>query len=290
MAVGAPLLKEDLLHIPTREDLGALVWEIRAAVRKVIADTHLEYRQLNQPLSLLGQGLNAQAHQCVCLGSKLCRSNVTLDPCVGSVLFAIHQERGSVESVHDLPEQVPGREKRVGVPYVLHHATRDVMHTSRLLLSEEALVTDLQKRITEAFEVFDHESNKTVDVREIGTIIRSLGCCPTEGELHDMLAEVEEEEPTGYIRFQKFLPMMTKVLLERRYRPIPEDVILRAFEVLDEKKKGYLTKDELVKYMSEEGEPFTQEEMEEMISAAVDPDKNIVTYKEYAAMMTVDDY
>ncbi|XP_073401247.1 dynein regulatory complex protein 8 isoform X2 [Dendrobates tinctorius] len=157
-------------------------------------------------------------------------------------------------------------------------------------LRTEALVSDLQKRITEAFEVFDHESNKTVDVREIGTIIRSLGCCPTEGELHDMLAEVEEEEPTGYIRFQKFFPMMTKVLLERRYRPIPEDILLRAFEVLDEKKKGFLTKDELIKYMTEEGEPFTQEEMEEMISASVDPDKNIVPYKEFTAVMVVEDY
>ncbi|XP_063775834.1 dynein regulatory complex protein 8 isoform X1 [Pseudophryne corroboree] len=154
----------------------------------------------------------------------------------------------------------------------------------------EALVSDLQKKITEAFEVFDHESNKTVDVREIGTIIRSLGCCPTEGELHDMLAEVEEEEPTGYIRFEKFLPMMTKVLLERRYRPIPGDVLLRAFEVLDDKKKGFFTKEELIKYMTEEGEPFTQEEMEEMISAAVDPDKNIVPYKDYTAMMVVEDY
>ncbi|XP_063775837.1 dynein regulatory complex protein 8 isoform X3 [Pseudophryne corroboree] len=157
-------------------------------------------------------------------------------------------------------------------------------------VTKEALVSDLQKKITEAFEVFDHESNKTVDVREIGTIIRSLGCCPTEGELHDMLAEVEEEEPTGYIRFEKFLPMMTKVLLERRYRPIPGDVLLRAFEVLDDKKKGFFTKEELIKYMTEEGEPFTQEEMEEMISAAVDPDKNIVPYKDYTAMMVVEDY
>ncbi|XP_031515983.1 dynein regulatory complex protein 8 isoform X3 [Papio anubis] len=88
--------------------------------------------------------------------------------------------------------------------------------------------------------------------REIGTIIRSLGCCPTEGELHDLIAEVEEEEPTGYIRFEKFLPVMTEILLERRYRPIPEDVLLRAFEVLDSAKRGFLTKDELIKYMTEE--------------------------------------
>ena len=29
-------------------------------------------------------------------------------------------------------------------------------------------------------------------LREVGTIVRSLKCCPTEGELHDILAEVCE--------------------------------------------------------------------------------------------------
>ena len=39
----------------------------------------------------------------------------------------------------------------------------------------EAINVEIQKRIQEAFDVFDHEHNNTVDVREIGTIIRSLG-------------------------------------------------------------------------------------------------------------------
>uniref|UniRef100_A0A5F7ZV72 EF-hand calcium binding domain 2 n=1 Tax=Macaca mulatta TaxID=9544 RepID=A0A5F7ZV72_MACMU len=246
---------------------------------------------------------------------------------------------------------------------------------------EEIIVAEFHKKIKEAFEVFDHESNNTVDVscsfqepisdtqrrlavlgpqglvqslgesgerksivlmsclglrqgqhpcrlheaqpqgalaqlpgpqssmrrfafhkrkearpvqyrrrrREIGTIIRSLGCCPTEGELHDLIAEVEEEEPTGYIRFEKFLPVMTEILLERRYRPIPEDVLLRAFEVLDSAKRGFLTKDELIKYMTEEGEPFSQEEMEEMLSAAIDPESNSIHYKDYITMMVIDE-
>ncbi|XP_036612067.1 dynein regulatory complex protein 8 isoform X1 [Trichosurus vulpecula] len=155
--------------------------------------------------------------------------------------------------------------------------------------SGEAGIQEIQKKIKDAFEVFDHESNYTVDVREIGTIIRSLGCCPSEGELHDLIAEVEEEEPTGYIRLEKFLPMMVKVLLERRYRPIPEDLLLQAFEVLDSAKEGFLTKDELVKYMTEEGEPFTQEEMEEMLSAALDPETNTIQYRDYLAMMVIDE-
>ncbi|XP_044123002.1 dynein regulatory complex protein 8 isoform X2 [Neovison vison] len=157
------------------------------------------------------------------------------------------------------------------------------------VFSLELVVAEYHRKIKEAFEVFDHEANNTVDVREIGTIIRSLGCCPSEGELHDLIAEVEEEEPTGYIRYEKFLPVMTEVLLERRYRPIPEDTLLRAFEVLDSSKRGFLTREELIKYMTEEGEPFSQEEMEEMLSAAVDPESNSIHYKDYIAMMVVDE-
>lgn len=100
---------------------------------------------------------------------------------------------------------------------------------------------------------------------------------------------MEEEEPTGYIRFEKFEPVMLKILLERRYKAAPEDQIMKAFEVLDQENKGYLTTEELTKFMSEEGEPFTQEEMEEMLSAAVDPDKGIVFYKDFVAMMVVED-
>eukprot|EP00112_Aurelia_sp_Birch-Aquarium-sp1_P021577 Seg585.3 transcript_id=Seg585.3/GoldUCD/mRNA.D3Y31 product="Dynein regulatory complex protein 8" protein_id=Seg585.3/GoldUCD/D3Y31 len=153
----------------------------------------------------------------------------------------------------------------------------------------ENTTADLQKRIADAFDIFDHESNKTVDVREIGTIVRSLNCCPSEGELNDILAEVEEEEPTGYIRFEKFEPAMMKILLERKYKPANEEQLLKAFSVLDQDSKGYLTVEDLQKVMTEEGEPFTQEEMEEMLSAAVDPDKGIVYYKDYVSLMAVED-
>lgn len=37
------------------------------------------------------------------------------------------------------------------------------------------ITNDLERKIADAFEVFDHGLNKKVDVREIGTIIRSLG-------------------------------------------------------------------------------------------------------------------
>ena len=63
---------------------------------------------------------------------------------------------------------------------------------------QETTTTELKRKIRDAFDIFDHESNKTVDVREIGTIVRSLNCCPSEAELGDILNDIEEDEPTGW--------------------------------------------------------------------------------------------
>ena len=52
--------------------------------------------------------------------------------------------------------------------------------------TQQVLSSDVQARVVEAFEVFDHENNKTVDVREVGTIVRSLGHCPMESQLQEV--------------------------------------------------------------------------------------------------------
>lgn len=66
-------------------------------------------------------------------------------------------------------------------------------------------------------------------------------------------------------------------------------MLLKAFQVLDSENKGYLTQEDLTKYMSEEGEPFTQEELEEMLSAAIDPEKRTILYRDYASVMAVEE-
>ncbi|XP_054626834.1 dynein regulatory complex protein 8 isoform X2 [Dunckerocampus dactyliophorus] len=146
---------------------------------------------------------------------------------------------------------------------------------------------EVDKKIRAAFEAFDYQSNQTVDVREIGTIIYSLGCFPTQADLHNFIAEVEEDQ-TGYIHLDRFLPAMTTVLLEHKFPPISEDVLLQAFEVLDIEKKGFLDPDDLSQYMTEEGEAFTQEEMDEMLTALTDHETNLIYSKDLLNHLILD--
>ena len=46
-----------------------------------------------------------------------------------------------------------------------------------------------------------------------------------------LLQEIEEEEPTGFILYDKFQPMMARVLIEGRYKPVSEEQLLKAFKV-----------------------------------------------------------
>jgi hypothetical protein len=67
--------------------------------------------------------------------------------------------------------------------------------------------------------------------REIGTIVRSLGLCPSEAELRELLLEVQsffathplkcdEEESTGYIKYARFEPALTRIIKAKRFSSI----------------------------------------------------------------------
>merc|ERR1712087_107678 len=124
----------------------------------------------------------------------------------------------------------------------------------------------------------------TCDVREIGTIVRHLGICPTEIELRDMITEVEEEEPTGFIRFERFERMMSRILMENQYPRDSEGKLLRAFRTLDTENKGYVEAEKLRTLLTTHGERFSQEEIDEFLSFAVDPEHRVVRGLRYSGV------
>ncbi len=83
--------------------------------------------------------------------------------------------------------------------------------------SSDTLANEIRQKIVEAFKIFDHENNNTVDVREIGTIIRSLGYCPSEAELQETLRDMEDPQQMGYINFDRFYPVMSKIIVQQKY-------------------------------------------------------------------------
>ncbi|KAL7298411.1 hypothetical protein TKK_0008607 [Trichogramma kaykai] len=144
--------------------------------------------------------------------------------------------------------------------------------------------SQLQKRLIEAFEVFDNARSQQVDVRELGTIIRSVGCVITEAELQEIQVEVEDVE-NNCVPQERFVDYMTRAITEQKYRPADPEDLLKAFQVLDPDSRGYIFKADLEKTITEMGEPFTAQEVSEMMSVACDSQTNKIYYEDYISLL-----
>ncbi|XP_046143000.1 dynein regulatory complex protein 8-like isoform X1 [Osmia bicornis bicornis] len=145
----------------------------------------------------------------------------------------------------------------------------------------------LEKRLCEAFDIFDTAKTGEIDVRDLGTIIRALGCVITEAELQEIQVEVENVG-NNCVPLNRFLEYMCKAINERKYKPAEPEDLLKAFQLLDPENKGYIVRDDLEKAMVEIGEPFSKEEINNMMSIACDPDTNKINYEHYINLLLVE--
>lgn len=63
--------------------------------------------------------------------------------------------------------------------------------------------------------------------------------------------------------------------------------MLHAFQVLDPENRGYIMRDDLEKSIMEIGEPFTKEEVAEMMAVACDPKTGKINYEHYINLLIV---
>jgi len=132
-----------------------------------------------------------------------------------------------------------------------------------------------------AFSLFDKDGDGTISVKELGTVMRSLGQNPSESELRDRIREADTDG-SGTIDFQEFLAMMSY----RIKKADSEEEIKEAFRVLDKDGNGVISSHELRQMMTTLGEAMTDEEIDEIIREVdVDGDGEI-NYNEFVAMMT----
>ena len=132
----------------------------------------------------------------------------------------------------------------------------------------------------EAFSLFDKDGDGTINSKELGTVMRSLGQNPTEEELQDMIHEVDADS-SGSIDFMEFLDLM-----EKNQSKYDEDEEIRAaFRVFDKDGNGFISSAELRHVMTTIGEKLSDEEVDEMIREADTDGNGEINYEEFCQMM-----
>lgn len=74
---------------------------------------------------------------------------------------------------------------------------------------------------------------------------------------------MQEDEPTSFVKYEKFESVMLVLMESGQYAPDTEETLLRAFRVFDPDNSGYVDPERLRQLLTEEGvHPFREKEVE----------------------------
>jgi len=145
-----------------------------------------------------------------------------------------------------------------------------------------------EKRIAElreAFEIFDRDRDGYITIKELAEIMRNLGHPPTEGEVQDMISEVDIDG-NGNINFQEYISLMARRMRDGDL----EEEMKQVFRLFDRDGNGLVGASELKSLMLGIGEKITDDEVEDMIREADKDGDGYVSYQEFKDIIENKDY
>jgi Ca2+-binding EF-hand superfamily protein len=137
--------------------------------------------------------------------------------------------------------------------------------------------------IQSAFATFDRQQNGTIQVEEVGTIMRWLGQFPAEQTLTDVITKQLIEECHGKeIAYEAFERVMLKCLIDHAYDPDDQATLLTAFRTMDTEGRGYVEVETLRDWLSAGHQGLREKELNEFVNFAKDLDEpEKVYYEDY---------
>lgn len=144
----------------------------------------------------------------------------------------------------------------------------------------EHLTEEQIAEFKEAFLIFDKDGDGSISMRELGTVMRSLGQTPTEQDLKKFIDDIDEDG-SGTIDFKEFLNLMAKSIQNKD----SESVFIDAFKVFDMNGNGTISATELKYVLANTGEKLTEEEIEEIIRETDTDGDGFIDFKEFIRIL-----
>mmetsp|Transcript_32624 Transcript_32624/g.89977 ORF Transcript_32624/g.89977 Transcript_32624/m.89977 type:complete len:150 (-) Transcript_32624:84-533(-) len=144
----------------------------------------------------------------------------------------------------------------------------------------DQLIEEQIAEFKETFSYFDQDRDGRLSVKELGTLLSSLGQTYSQADLLVLLNEVEADEQLR-IEFPDFLSLMARKMKDSD----TEEELIEAFKVFDRDGDGFISAGELCSAMKNLGECLTDAEVDEMIREADMDGDGQINYDEFVKMM-----
>jgi len=143
-----------------------------------------------------------------------------------------------------------------------------------------ALTETMVRELEEAFFLFDYDKDGKITSRELGAAVRSVGLNPTEGELKEMINDVNAIG--GTVDVPTLCQIVTKRVREIKTNP---EELKDAFQVFDKQGTGLISVQDLKLSLTSLGERLTDEELDELIREVDQNGEGMVNYEDVVRVL-----
>ncbi|KAK3796673.1 hypothetical protein RRG08_008444 [Elysia crispata] len=148
--------------------------------------------------------------------------------------------------------------------------------------SDHVLSTEQLEEIRATFNAMDSNNDGRISVSELMKAQQALGGNPTLEETRQMIKEVDTDN-SGFIELDEFISLMAERYGALEYQNY---VVTEAFQHFDRDKTGYLSKDQLYKYLTRCGDKLTEKEFNDVIKDIDTDGDGKIDINEFAALLT----
>ena len=146
---------------------------------------------------------------------------------------------------------------------------------------ESYVAADKEDIVQRAFNFIDFNKDGKVTIGEIKKMVEAMGYKLKEGDIHDMINEVDLDG-NGFINITEF-----KELLNNRVRKdsTTNEEMIETFRYFDQDGDGLISTNDLFKAMNQLGQNVKYEQAEDMVRLADKDGDDHLSYKEFKEMM-----
>ena len=133
-------------------------------------------------------------------------------------------------------------------------------------------------QIRQCFNLHDTTGSGCVDAGKLGIIMRSLGKCPSEADIRDI---IKQYGITDGVNFETLVHIMESNVGNFNKT---EDDIIEAFRVFDKNQTGLVSAEEIIHVLSVLGETMEKEAIANIVNDHVTD--GMIDYKAFAKVLT----
>ena len=128
----------------------------------------------------------------------------------------------------------------------------------------------------EAFNLFDKDCDGNIDIRELATVMRTLGYNPNKEELDDII-QTFDEDGSGTIDKDEFINLLTTKLREQK----EDKDLLEIFNMFDKNRDGFISEDDINYIIDEVNDDLDEDIVSELIRKGDEDNDGKISFIEF---------